>query len=72
MLREGILQNSLESPRFWGLHMEVKSLHMADFGLRMIFLGYVLVYTLFAYSKNYQSNAMKLSKNNVVINVSKL
>ena len=72
MLHEGTLQNSKESPRFWGLHMEVKCLPMADFGLPRIFLGYVLVYTLFAYRKNYQSNAMKLSKNNVVINVSKL
>jgi hypothetical protein len=38
MLRGGITQSSQESPRFWGLHMEGKSVHMADFSLLGRFL----------------------------------
>jgi hypothetical protein len=57
------MQNSQESPRFWGLHMKGKSLHMADFGLLGRFFGLHRVYI---------SNAVKLSKKNVEINLSKI
>ncbi len=68
MLHGRIMLNSQELPRFWGLHMEGKSLHMADFGL----LGRFLVYTQFAYRNNHQLNVVKLSKKNVEINLPKI
>jgi hypothetical protein len=50
VLRGGILQNTWESPRFCGLHMEVK----VYIWLVLVYPGYfsdiILVYTLFAYS----------------------
>ncbi len=55
------LQNSSESLRFWGLHMDGKSLHMADFVCTAIFL----VYTCFDCRENDCANAVNLSKNNV-------
>jgi hypothetical protein len=51
MLHGGILQNFWESPRFCGLHMEVK----VYIWLALVYPGYfsdiILVYTLFSWSK---------------------
>ena len=51
MLHGGILQNSWESPRFCGLHMEVKVYIWLILVYTVYFSDIILVYTLFAWSK---------------------